>query len=68
MVMGFEGTFSRQAFLGKGFDADRFEARYNSRVLTLTIPVAEQPKPRRAETVSGQSKAQPIDTTAKSIA
>jgi HSP20 family protein len=68
MGMRFEGTFSRQAILGKGLDADRIEAGYNSRVLTLTIPVAEQAKRRRVHMVSGQSKAQPIDTATKSIA
>jgi HSP20 family protein len=63
-----QGTFSRQVFLGEGLDPDRIEARYDSGVLTLTIPVAEQAKPRRVEIVSSQSKAQPIDTAAKSMA
>jgi HSP20 family protein len=63
-----QGTFSRQVFLGEGLDPEHIEARYDSGVLTLTIPVAEQAKPRRVEIVSSQSKAQPIDTAARSIA
>ena len=63
-----QGTFSRQMFLGEGLDPEHIEARYDNGVLTLTIPVAEQAKPRRVEIASSQSKAQPIDTTAKSMA
>jgi HSP20 family protein len=47
------GTFSRQVFLGESLDADRVEASYQNGVLTVTIPVAEQAKPRRVQ-VSGQ--------------
>ena len=63
-----QGIFSRQVFLGEGLDSDRIEARYDSGVLTLTIPVAEQVKPRRVEIASSQSKALPIETAARSIA
>src|ERR1700730_16852423 len=63
-----QGTFSRQVFLGEGLDPDHIEARYDSGVLTLTIPVAEQAKPRRLEIASSQSDAQLIDTAARSIA
>jgi HSP20 family protein len=41
------GVFSRQLFLGDTLDADRIEASYDSGVLTLRIPVAEQAKPRK---------------------
>jgi hypothetical protein len=37
-------------------------------VLTLTLPIAEQVKPRRVEIASINPKAQPIDTAARSIA
>ncbi len=47
------GTFSRQLFLGETLDADRIEASYDAGVLTLTVPVAEQAKPRRIEIASG---------------
>ncbi|MCE7080895.1 Hsp20/alpha crystallin family protein [Streptomyces sp. ST2-7A] len=49
------GTFSRQLFLGDSLDTDRIEARYDSGVLTLRIPVAERAKPRRV-VVSGGSE------------
>ena len=56
-----QGTFSRQLFLGEGLDPDRIAARYDNGVLTLTIPVAEQAKPRRVE-VSVTGKGQAIET------
>src|SRR5688500_6401085 len=50
-----QGQFSRQLFLGESLDADRVEARYDQGVLTITIPVAEQAKPRKVEvSASGQ--------------
>jgi HSP20 family protein len=63
-----QGTFSRQVFLGEGLDPEHIEARYDGGVLTLTIPVAEQAKPRRVEIASSPPKAQPIDTAARSVA
>jgi HSP20 family protein len=41
------GVFSRQLFLGDTLDADHIHATYESGVLTLRIPVAEQAKPRK---------------------
>jgi HSP20 family protein len=53
-----QGTFSRQLFLGESLDADRVEAQYDNGVLTVTIPVAEQAKPRKVEvSVTGRSQA-----------
>jgi HSP20 family protein len=43
------GVFSRQLFLGDTLDTERISAAYESGVLTLRIPVAEQAKPRRIE-------------------
>jgi HSP20 family protein len=43
------GTFSRQMFLGDNLDVERIEAKYDSGVLTLTIPVAPHAKARRIE-------------------
>ena len=48
-----QGSFSRQLFLGDSLDADRVQASYNQGVLTLTIPVAEQAKPRKVEVLAG---------------
>jgi HSP20 family protein len=44
-----QGTFTRQLFLGDTLDTDKLEADYDSGVLTVRIPVAEQAKPRRVE-------------------
>ena len=41
------GVFSRQVFLGDGLDTEKIDANYAEGVLRLTIPVAEQAKPRK---------------------
>ena len=40
------GIFTRQVFLGDTLDADKIAADYSAGVLTLSIPVHEQAKPR----------------------
>jgi HSP20 family protein len=57
-----QGTFSRQLFLGEGLDADKVEARYDNGVLSVSIPVAEQAKPRKVEISSGTG-AKAIETS-----
>lgn len=52
------GTYVRQLTLGRGLALDRITASYADGVLTLTIPVAEEAKPRRIEVQRGH------DTTA----
>ncbi|MFP5255346.1 MAG: Hsp20/alpha crystallin family protein [Acidimicrobiia bacterium] len=47
------GSFRRQLFLGEGLDTDHIEASYDQGVLTVTIPVAAQAKPRKVEISSG---------------
>jgi HSP20 family protein len=42
-----QGEFSRQLFLGEALDRDHVAAAYADGVLTITIPVAEQAKPRK---------------------
>ncbi len=49
-----QGRYSRQLFLGEGLDADRIEASYDNGVLTVTIPVAEQAKPRKVAITTGE--------------
>lgn len=44
-----QGTFARQLTVGRGLDLDRIDATYTDGVLALTIPVAEEAKPRRIE-------------------
>ena len=41
------GTFARQLSLGRGLALEKIEADYRDGVLTLTIPVAEEAKPRK---------------------
>jgi len=43
------GAVTRQVFLSETLETDRLEARYEHGVLTLTIPVTEQAKPRKFE-------------------
>ena len=51
------GVFSRQLILGDNLDTDRIEAGYDTGVLTLKIPVAEQAKPRKISiTSSGEDR------------
>ena len=51
-----QGTFRRQLFLGDSLDVERVEAGYDDGVLTVTVPVAEQAKPRKVE-ITGGNKA-----------
>lgn len=48
------GAFVRQVFLGEALDTERLEAAYDHGVLTVTIPTAEQAKPRRIEIRVGE--------------
>ncbi len=50
------GTFTRQVVLGRTLDAERIEAKYESGVLTVAIPVAEQAKARRIEVAVGSDQ------------
>ncbi|HYN67291.1 MAG TPA: Hsp20/alpha crystallin family protein [Ornithinibacter sp.] len=62
------GTFARQLTLGYGVASSRIEADYNDGVLTLTIPVAEEAKPRKIavshtgghHVISGQPEDRPV--------
>lgn len=58
-----QGRFTRQLFLGEGLDPDRIEASYEHGVLTVTVPVAEQAKPRKVEISSSGSTAKAINTS-----
>src|SRR5690625_4656376 len=58
-----QGTFARQLTVGRGLDLDRIDATYTDGVLALTIPVAEEAKPRRIEV----QHAAPSEITAEEI-
>ncbi len=49
------GTFARQLTLGYGVALTEIEAQYSDGVLTLTIPVAEEAKPRKISVAHGAS-------------
>jgi HSP20 family protein len=50
----FAGTYLRQLTVGDGIDVDRIEASYDNGVLRLTLPVAEQVKPKRIAVSAGE--------------
>jgi len=50
------GLFSRQLVLGENLDLERIEADYDTGVLRLRIPVAEQAKPRKIEVTTSSRK------------
>lgn len=52
------GTYARQLTVGRGLALDAISATYSDGVLTLTIPVAEEAKPRRIEVQHGASTQQ----------
>lgn len=54
------GVFSRQVMLGDTLDTDKIEASYDTGVLRLRIPVAEQAKPRKIA-ISSNGARQTID-------
>jgi HSP20 family protein len=49
------GLFSRQLVLGDNLDLERVDARYDSGVLRLEVPVAERAKPRKIEVQGAES-------------
>jgi len=55
------GVFSRQLILGDNLDTEHIAASYDSGVLTLQIPVAEQAKPRKISLASKGEGRQAID-------
>lgn len=55
------GVFSRQLVLGDNLDTENITAHYDSGVLALTIPVAEQAKPRKITITSRGENRQAIN-------
>ena len=52
----FTGSYMRQLSLGEGVDAQGVSASYANGVLTVTIPLAAQAKPRRIQVESASDK------------
>ncbi|MDT0164664.1 Hsp20/alpha crystallin family protein [Actinotalea sp. AC32] len=57
------GTYVRQLTVGRGLALDAIDATYTDGVLTLSIPVAEEAKPRRVEIKHGAQGQQQIGST-----
>jgi len=58
-----QGVFTRQLFLGESLDTENVQASFDRGVLTITIPVAEQAKPRRVEVSTGDEGTHRIETS-----
>lgn len=52
------GVFTRQILLGDNLDTSKIDAQFSDGVLTLSIPVAEEAKPRRIDIRHDSSKAE----------
>lgn len=59
----FAGAYRRQVTLGDGIDSSKITAGYDNGVLTVTIPMAEEAKPRKIS-VSSSDEARTITTGA----
>jgi|1186.fasta_scaffold04603_4 HSP20 family protein len=59
-----QGAVTRQVMLGEALDADRLQANYEAGVLILTIPVAEQAKPRKVEIQTGGNDREALEVGA----
>jgi len=58
------GTYARQLTVGRGLALDRISASYEDGVLSLTIPVAEEARPRRIEVAHRAGKGAATEITA----
>jgi HSP20 family protein len=61
-----QGEFRRQLFLGDNLDPSAMTAVCDHGVLTLTIPVSEESKPRKVEIGNGETGQQAIRAGSKS--
>jgi HSP20 family protein len=60
------GRLSRQFFLGDNLDSAKLHADYERGVLTLTIPVAAESKPRQIKIASGEDRSDTAENDAGS--
>ena len=59
-----QGEFSRHLFLGESLDRDHITAAYENGVLTITVPVAEEAKPRKVEIANATPVVQAVTAAA----
>ena len=59
------GTYARQLTVGRGLALDQITATYTDGVLTLTIPVAEEAKPRKIAVTHGAGEQHTITAEAQ---
>jgi HSP20 family protein len=59
------GTYARQLTVGRGLALDQITATYTDGVLTLTIPVAEEAKPRKIAVAHGAGEQHTITAEAQ---
>jgi len=58
-----QGTFTRQLFLGESLHGEGVQAGYDNGVVTVTIPVAEQAKPRKVAITAGGGQQPAIEAS-----
>ena len=58
------GTYARQLTVGRGLALDQISATYTDGVLTLTIPVSEDAKPRKIAVTHGAGEQHTITAEA----
>jgi HSP20 family protein len=58
-----QGDFCRHLFLGESLDREHITAAYDNGVLTVTIPVAEDAKPRKVEITQNGTEVPAIAAT-----
>jgi HSP20 family protein len=62
------GSFVRQIGLGEGLDVSAIDATYTNGVLSLTIPIAEQAKPRKIEVRTSDTAKAVTDASDQTVA
>lgn len=58
------GSFVRRFTIGEGIDTDRISADYTDGVLTITLPVAEQAKPRKIQLTTAAAASDAVEPQA----
>lgn len=61
------GSFMRQLTMGEGIDVDNIHANYEHGVLSLTIPVAPEAKPRKIQVEGGGDERKQISGSEQTV-